>query len=132
MDTLHEIMRWTHIGVGTMAFASLWTAGFTRKGGRAHRAAGVVYVWTMTIVLLTAFGLTALAASRGQWIGDHDLAVARAGDYRVCRCRAGREALRRSRRAFAVTSVPPALCARLRGRAGCRRLWENLRSHRRG
>ena len=36
MDTLHEIMRWTHIGVGTMAFASLWTAGFTRKGGRAR------------------------------------------------------------------------------------------------
>ena len=54
MDMLHEVARWSHIGVGTLAFASLWTAAFTRKGGFVHRRAGTTYVWTMTFVLLSA------------------------------------------------------------------------------
>ncbi len=69
MDMLHEILRWTHIGVGAIAFASLWTAGFSRKGGRLHRRAGMIYVWTLSFVLLTAAGLTATTLVRGQWIG---------------------------------------------------------------
>lgn len=66
---LHEIARWAHIGVGVLAFASLWTAGFTRKGGRLHRAAGAVYIWTMVIVLATAAVLTLTTLQRGQWMG---------------------------------------------------------------
>lgn len=69
MDMLHEIARWMHIGVGTLAFASLWTAAFTRKGGRPHRTAGSTYVWTMVIVLTTAAVLTATTLARGQWAG---------------------------------------------------------------
>ncbi len=69
MEIVHEIARWSHIGVGTMAFASLWAAAFTRKGGKFHRAAGRVYVWTMVIVLSTAAVLTLTTLTRGQWIG---------------------------------------------------------------
>lgn len=69
MDMLHEILRWTHIGIGVIAFASLWTAGFSRKGSRVHRTAGAIYVWTMVIVLATAAGLTLTTAWRGQWFG---------------------------------------------------------------
>jgi len=66
---VHEIARWSHIGVGTLAFASLWTAAFTRKGGKLHRAAGRVYLWTMVIVLTTAAVLTLTTLARGHWIG---------------------------------------------------------------
>jgi len=69
MEIAHEIARWSHIGVGTMAFASLWAAAFARKGGKFHRAAGRVYVWTMVIVLSTAAVLTLTTLTRGQWIG---------------------------------------------------------------
>ncbi|OQW57967.1 MAG: hypothetical protein A4S17_04080 [Proteobacteria bacterium HN_bin10] len=69
MDMLHDIARWTHVGVGIIAFASLWTAGFSRKGGRLHRRAGAVYVWTMIVVLATAAVLTLTTLSRGQWMG---------------------------------------------------------------
>lgn len=68
MDTLHEIARWLHIGVGTLAFASLWTAGFSRKGTRLHKGAGRIYVWTMIVVLVTAAVLTITSLARGQWI----------------------------------------------------------------
>jgi hypothetical protein len=69
MDMLHEVARWSHLGVGALAFASLWTAAFARKGGRVHRRAGTTYVWTMVVVLLTAAVLTGTTLSRGQWMG---------------------------------------------------------------
>ncbi|MFZ4122748.1 MAG: hypothetical protein ACOYKM_13925 [Caulobacterales bacterium] len=69
MEILHEIARWSHIGVGTLAFASLWTAAFARKGGGLHRGAGRVYGWTMVIVLITAAVLTLTTLTRGQWTG---------------------------------------------------------------
>lgn len=69
MDVVHDIARWAHISIGALAFASLWTAGFSRKGGRLHRRAGAVYVWAMTVVLVTAAILTATTFARGQWMG---------------------------------------------------------------
>lgn len=69
MDMLHEIARWAHVSVGVLAFASLWTAAFTRKGGKLHRRAGTVYVWTMVIVLITAGVLTLTTLTRGNWMG---------------------------------------------------------------
>lgn len=69
MDTLHEIARWAHIGIGTLAFASLWTAGFARKGGHVHRRAGRIYVMTMVLVLASAGVLTSQAFLGGQWMG---------------------------------------------------------------
>jgi len=69
MEMLHEITRWVHISIGTLAFASLWTAAFTRKGSKLHRTAGIAYVWTMVVVLTTAAVLTLTTLQRGQWIG---------------------------------------------------------------
>lgn len=68
METLHDVTRWLHIGVGAIAFASLWIAGFARKGGPVHRKAGTIYVWTMTIVLVTAAALTITTLLRGSWL----------------------------------------------------------------
>lgn len=67
MDTLHELARWAHMGVGAIAFAALWTAGFSRKGGALHRRAGVVYLWAMGLIFATAAVLTATTLARGQW-----------------------------------------------------------------
>lgn len=69
METLHDVARWLHVGVGLLAFSSLWTAAFTRKGGLLHRRAGTVYVWTMTVVLATAAVLTLTTLARGNWMG---------------------------------------------------------------
>lgn len=69
MDTLHEIARWSHIAIGTLAFASLWTAGFARKGSPVHRRAGRIYVTTMTLVLATAAILMANTFLNGHWMG---------------------------------------------------------------
>lgn len=74
MEMLHEFARWTHVSVGILAFASLWTAGFSRKGGWLHRRAGATYVWTMVVVLATAAILTLTALMRGQWMGTAFLA----------------------------------------------------------
>ncbi|HRE62050.1 MAG TPA: hypothetical protein PL096_13160 [Micropepsaceae bacterium] len=69
MDMLHEVARWSHIAIGTLAFASLWTAGFSRKGSPVHRRAGRIYVITMGFVLATAAVLTGHAFVNGQWMG---------------------------------------------------------------
>lgn len=69
MDPLYEVARWVHILIGILAFASLWTAAFARKGGRLHRRAGTVYVWTMAVVLVTAAVLMLATYLRGQWAG---------------------------------------------------------------
>lgn len=69
VDMLREVSRWAHVVAGVVAFGSLWTAGFSRKGGRLHRRAGSIYVWTLTFVLLTAAILAATEFMRGKWMG---------------------------------------------------------------
>lgn len=69
MDMVHEVARWIHVSIGILAFASLWTAGFSRKGGRLHRRAGALYVWAMVAVLATAAVLTLTTLVRGHWTG---------------------------------------------------------------
>lgn len=69
MDLLYETARWVHVAIGMLAFASLWTAAFARKGAQLHRRAGTVYVWTMTVVLATAGVLAITTFLRGNWVG---------------------------------------------------------------
>lgn len=69
MAALEEAARWAHIVIGMLAFSSLWAAALARKGGRLHRRAGTVYVWTMTLVLASAGMFTLSAFVRGDWAG---------------------------------------------------------------
>jgi uncharacterized membrane protein len=49
-----SIVRGIHIAAGMTALAAMWIPLVTRKGGRAHRRAGWVYVGAMAVVASTA------------------------------------------------------------------------------
>jgi hypothetical protein len=46
--------RWMHIAAGVVALAVFWIPLVARKGGWLHRRAGLVYAWSMLIVVLAA------------------------------------------------------------------------------
>lgn len=58
METLISILLLMHIVAGISSFGSGILAIVTKKGGRIHRAAGVVYLAGMTVVALTAVGIS--------------------------------------------------------------------------
>ncbi len=51
---MYSTILLAHAGIGVVALAAYWTAGFARKGSPMHRAAGKVFMLTMLIILLTA------------------------------------------------------------------------------
>lgn len=54
-----------HAGLGTLALATYWTAGLSRKGSPVHRAAGKVYLLAMTGLLAVALPMSLIAVARG-------------------------------------------------------------------
>ncbi len=54
MPWIFELAKWTHVAAACLSLAAAPVAMATRKGGRAHRLAGRVYVWGMTAVFATA------------------------------------------------------------------------------
>lgn len=54
MDTFHEVLRLAHIGAGGLGLFAFWIPVTTTKGSRLHRAAGMVFVWSVWIVAVTA------------------------------------------------------------------------------
>lgn len=62
--TLHTLSYFVHVGLGTLALVSFWTAGLSRKGSPVHRLAGKLYLLAMAGLLLAALPLTAALASR--------------------------------------------------------------------
>lgn len=64
MPTLEALTLWVHVGAGAVAILGGIGALVTKKGGRRHRRAGRVFVWSMAVVvgtvpLLLAFDPTA-------------------------------------------------------------------------
>lgn len=57
METVADLTLFAHIAAGFAALASGPFAMFSRKGGRLHRRAGLVYVWAMVVVAATAAAL---------------------------------------------------------------------------
>jgi hypothetical protein len=55
--TLYSISFFIHAGLGTLALATFWLAGLSRKGSPLHRAAGKVYLPAMAGLLLAAVPL---------------------------------------------------------------------------
>ena len=58
-----------HAVIGTVALATFWTAGLSRKGSPLHRFAGTIYLLAMIGVVLTALPLALSHALQGQWVG---------------------------------------------------------------
>ncbi len=67
--TLHTLTYLVHAGLGTLALATFWTAGMSRKGSPTHRFAGKVYLLAMAGLLLAAVPLTATLAARNPVAG---------------------------------------------------------------
>lgn len=67
--TLHTLSYFMHAGLGTLALATFWTAGLSRKGSRVHRTAGKIYLLAMVGLLLAALPLTAALAARNPVAG---------------------------------------------------------------
>lgn len=64
MSTVETATLWTHIGAGVVALLAGAGALLTQKGGRRHRRAGRVFVAAMAAVVVTTFGLLAVAHSQ--------------------------------------------------------------------
>ena len=52
--SIYSILALLHAGLGTLALATFWTAGLSRKGSPVHRAAGKLYLGAMTGLLAVA------------------------------------------------------------------------------
>jgi hypothetical protein len=62
--TIDDIIRYLHIGAGTIALAAFWTAATLRKGSRSHRGVGRTFMIAIIAVCVTGIPI-ALAAFRG-------------------------------------------------------------------
>jgi hypothetical protein len=67
--TLQTISYFLHVGLGTLALATFWTAGLSRKGSPVHRLAGKIYLLAMSGLLAAAVPLTASLAARNPVAG---------------------------------------------------------------
>lgn len=75
MKLFYEIALGVHIAAGTAALLVFWIPLVTRKGGRAHRRAGWVYVGAAATVAVTGL------ASCGRLVSDGHPAHWRAGIF---------------------------------------------------
>jgi len=67
--TAYSLLALAHAGLGTVALASFWTAGLARKGSPLHRAAGRLYLYTMTSLLAVALPMSLMIAAGPHPIG---------------------------------------------------------------
>src|ERR1700689_1572169 len=63
MAGLFLSLRWAHVVAGSMALMLFRIPVIAPKGGRAHVRAGWIYVFCMSVVVVTAFVMSALAFS---------------------------------------------------------------------
>ena len=61
MAGLFLSLRWAHVVAGGMALMLFWIPVIAPKGGRAHVRAGWIYVFCMSVVVVTAFVMSGLA-----------------------------------------------------------------------
>ena len=66
---LAKISLILHVGSGTIALATFWTAGLVKKGTPFHRGVGKVYLLAMLAIVLTGIPLVLQATARGQPVG---------------------------------------------------------------
>ena len=54
METLHEILRYTHITGGFIGLFLFWIPIFSKKGGKLHRQMGKYWGWLARLVVISA------------------------------------------------------------------------------
>jgi len=60
----YDVVKSAHGLIGTVALATFWLSGFSRKGGPVHRASGKIYLLAMTGMLLSGISMTAAFYTR--------------------------------------------------------------------
>jgi len=68
--TVYTLLLFVHVGLGTIALVTFWTAGLARKGSPVHRAAGKVYLLAMTGLLAAAIPMSAVVFTRSPVFGS--------------------------------------------------------------
>ncbi len=63
MASVFVSLRWAHVVAGSIALMLFWIPVIAPKGGRVHVRAGWIYVLCMSVVVVTAFVMSALAFS---------------------------------------------------------------------
>lgn len=58
-----------HALIGTVALATFWVAGLSKKGSPLHKTTGKVYLLAMIGIIVTALPLALSQALEGQWVG---------------------------------------------------------------
>ncbi len=67
--SVYPFLLMIHIGLGTIALATYWTAALSRKGSPVHRAAGKIYLLAMTALLTVAVPMACFVVSKYPVIG---------------------------------------------------------------
>ena len=65
METLHSFLGDFHIAAGFVALAAFWFPPFLKKGSRAHRTLGWVFVGAMSVILASAANMTVIRILEG-------------------------------------------------------------------
>jgi len=68
--TVYSLLLFVHVGLGTIALVTFWTAGLGRKGSPVHRAAGKVYLFAMAGLLAAAIPMSAAVFARYPVLGS--------------------------------------------------------------
>lgn len=63
--SIYSTLALLHAGLGTVALATYWTAGLSRKGSPVHRAAGKLYLLAMIGLLAVALPMSLFILARG-------------------------------------------------------------------
>lgn len=67
----YSITAFMHALIGTAALVTFWIAGMSKKGSPVHKAAGKIYLLTMTGILFSAFPLAvSIAINKSQVAGS--------------------------------------------------------------
>jgi uncharacterized membrane protein len=69
ISVLTSVFLPIHVVAGFSALISFWIPTLTRKGKRAHRLSGKIYVFLMWIVVLSAAALCLLKVAKGEYLG---------------------------------------------------------------
>lgn len=68
METVDNILLAVHVAAGFASLFIFWIPALSRKGGKAHRFSGRLYVRSMWIVVATGFFLSLINLVQGSYI----------------------------------------------------------------
>ncbi|NKB67887.1 MAG: hypothetical protein GKR89_12570 [Candidatus Latescibacteria bacterium] len=72
METLHQLLRWTHVGAGFVGLVVFWIPVVVRKGGQLHKVCGRIFTACAYIVAGSAVLSVAYYLGWGERISRAD------------------------------------------------------------